>query len=129
MGGQDSSQASVVRQAYAQALQMKSEGVPATVIRETIEKKLIAGGLNAAAASILAENVPGARAFSSVQRAGTRRNVLIGGAGIVAGIMLTFFADAGVVSKNLFYYCGVLGLIIAGMVFFIKALFDYKSDR
>jgi len=128
MGEQESVQASIVRKAYAQAMEMASEGVPGTVIRETIEKKLVEGGLNPAAASILAANVPGVRAAASKPPSGMRRNIQTGGTCIVLGVVLTFFADAGVVPKNLFYYCGVLGLVIAGIVFFSRALFDYKSD-
>ena len=128
MGEQDSLQAIAVRKAYAQAVQMKSEGVPGQVIRETIEKKLIAGGLNAAAASIIAANVPGVRAVSAGRDKSAQKNIIIGGSLIVGGVLLTFLADAGIVPKNVVYYGGVLGLIIGGIVFFGKMLFDHKSD-
>jgi hypothetical protein len=125
---QDLKKAAAVRQAYAEAIQMKKDGVSQSVIRETIEKKLIDRGLNKAAASIIAENLPGVHQERAGGSRSGKQNVMMGSGLLFAGILVTIIADAAALPKGGWYYFTFLGMMFAGIGFLINGVVGYKSE-
>ena len=119
--------AEAIRRAYAQAKEMKEEGVPSDMIEDAIKKKLIESGLEPAAAILICSNLPGVRPEPEDKTDVSRKNMIIGGALIALGTLFTWVSEFFAIKKGGAYYIIALGPIFAGMGMFVKGVFDYKS--
>ncbi len=119
--------AEAIRRAYAQAKEMKEEGVPGDMIEDTIKRKLIESGLKPAAAAMICSNLPGVRPEPEDGFAQGRKNMVIGAGLIVFGILFTWLSEFFNIKKGGGYYIIALGLIFMGLGMFVKGVFDYKN--
>ena len=128
MTEQDPAKGEAVRQAYAQAAEMKAEGVPGPLIQETIEKNLIEKGFTATAASMIVSNLPGVRQEAEDSPKTGKKNMIIGVALFVFGVLATWITEAMAIKKGGGYYIIAIGPMLGGLGLFVKGFFDYKSE-
>lgn len=119
--------AEAIRRAYAQAKEMKDEGVPGDMIEDAIKKKLIESGLTPAAAVMICSNLPGVRPEEKDKTEQGRKNMIIGTGLIVFGILITWVSNFFAIKKGSGYYIIALGPIFTGLGMFVKGAFDYKG--
>lgn len=122
-----SAKAEAIRKAYAQAKEMKEEGVPGDMIEDAIKKKLIESGMEPAAAVLICGNLPGVRPEPKGNPDAGRKNMIMGTGLVMLGIIITWISELFSIEKGVLYYIIALGPIFAGLGMFVKGVFDYKS--
>ncbi|MCK4993698.1 MAG: hypothetical protein KAS13_01455 [Candidatus Omnitrophica bacterium] len=119
--------AEAIRKAYAQAKEMKEEGVPGDMIEDAIKIKLIESGIEPAAAVLICSNLPGVRPELKDNMDAGRKSMIMGAVLVVLGLIIAWISELFIVKKGVLYYVIALGPIFAGMGIFVKGVFDYKS--
>lgn len=119
--------AEAIRNAYAQAKEMKEEGVPGDMIEDAIKEKLIESGMEPAAAVMICSNLPGVRVEPEDKTDAGKKSMIIGGVLVMLGIIITWVSGLFAIKKGGLYYIIALGPIFAGLGMFVKGVFDYKS--
>ena len=119
--------AEAIRSAYAQAKEMKEEGVPGDMIEDAIKKKLIESGMEPAAAVLICGNLPGVRPELKDNSNAGRKSMIIGAGLVALGIFITWGSELFAIKKGGLYYIIALGPIFAGFGMFVKGVFDYRS--
>ena len=120
--------AEAIHKAYAQAKEMKEEGVPGDMIEDAIKKKLIESGMELVAAAMICSNLPGVRPEPEDNSTQGRKNMIIGAGLIGFGILITWLSMVFAIKKSGGYYIITLGLIFTGLGMFVKGVFDYKKQ-
>lgn len=120
--------AEAIRKAYAQAKEMKEEGVPGDMIEDAIKIKLIESGIEPAAAVLICSNLPGVRPELKDNTDAGRKSMIMGAVLVVLGIIITWVSEFFAIKKGGAYYIITLGPIFAGLGMFVKGVFDYKSQ-
>ena len=127
MDEKNDAKAEAIRKAYAEAREMKEEGVPPDMIEDTIKKKLIESGLEPAAAVMICGNLPGVRPEPKDNSAKGKKNMLVGAGLLIFGIAVSWLSELMAIQKGGGYYIIALGPIFAGIGMLVKGAFDYKS--
>ena len=120
--------AEAIRKAYAQAKEMKEEGVPGDMIEDAIKTKLIESGMTPAAAVLICSNLPGVRPELEDKTDAGRKSMFMGAGLVVLGILITWVSELFALKKGALYYIIALGPIFAGLGMFVKGVFDYKRQ-
>lgn len=128
MAEENMSKAQAVKLAYAEASDMKKDGVPPDIIEDTIKKKLVASGFAPEAAAMICSNLPGVRQEIKDSSEQGKKNMTIGLGLFVFGVAVTWISETLNVEKGFGYYIIALGPMLVGLGIFIKGFFDYKSQ-
>ncbi len=126
MGKEDSSKAQAIRQAYAQARQMKNAGAPREMIQSVIEKKLIEQGFNEKASALIAGNLPEVSIEGKDSPEIKKRNMIIGSGLFFSGFIISIILESISWDLGLGYYVVSYVPMIAGIGLVIKGFIDYK---
>ena len=118
----------IIRKVYAEARQMKEEGVPPDMIQDAMKKKLVESGFEPAAAVMICSNLPGVRPEPKDDAAKGKKSMLIGAGLILLGVLVSWGSELLAIKRGGGYYVIALGLIFTGLGFFIKGAFDYKDN-
>ena len=120
--------AEAIRKAYAQAREMKEEGVPGDMIEDAIKIKLIESGMTPAAAVLICGNLPGVRPEVKDNTDNGKKSMAAGAGLVLLGSIITWIGEIFSLKKGALYYIIALGPIFAGLGMFVKGVFDYKRQ-
>jgi len=127
MAEKNISKAQVVKLAYAEASDLKKDGVPPDIIEDTIKKELVASGFTLQAAAMICSNLPGVRQEPKDTSKKGKNNMILGVALFVFGAAVTWISGTLMLEKGAVYYILALAPMLSGLGIFIKGVFDYKS--